>query len=221
MVSSFVCKREKNSVVASQRRLERKLKELNLTLDEERQTHTEQKDQVFAPVTHLAFNIWPGKNQNLSPRFHFAAPSEGEGSEEAGGWRGDGAGEDRDAEEEGPEGPGGAAGAQGRPADQGHSSGGWAQVSLCNTPPPPSPLHHFRRLGFFCCCSPRGGRGGTLFHNAVAGWIKHACNRCEQVVSQILLAHHSSAGRWLTNTLLLHTRTRRLVLKSPAEGALW
>lgn len=34
-------------MVASQRRLERKLKELNMTLDEERQTHTEQKDQVF------------------------------------------------------------------------------------------------------------------------------------------------------------------------------
>lgn len=49
MICSFVCKREKNSVVASQRRLERKLKELNMTLDEERQTHTEQKDQVFAP----------------------------------------------------------------------------------------------------------------------------------------------------------------------------
>lgn len=34
-------------MVASQRRLERKLKELNMTLDEERQMHTEQKDQVF------------------------------------------------------------------------------------------------------------------------------------------------------------------------------
>lgn len=48
MLCSFVCKREKNSVVASQRRLERKLKELNMTLDEERQSHTDQKDQVFA-----------------------------------------------------------------------------------------------------------------------------------------------------------------------------
>lgn len=37
-------------MVASQRRLERKLKELNMTLDEERQTHTEQKDQVFTPA---------------------------------------------------------------------------------------------------------------------------------------------------------------------------
>lgn len=50
VICFFDCKREKNSVVASQRRLERKLKELNMTLDEERQTHTEQKDQVFAPV---------------------------------------------------------------------------------------------------------------------------------------------------------------------------
>lgn len=42
-----VCvKREKNSVLASQRRLERKLKELNMTLEEERETHTEQRDQV-------------------------------------------------------------------------------------------------------------------------------------------------------------------------------
>jgi len=32
--------------VSSQRRLERKLKELNITLDEERQQHTEQRDQV-------------------------------------------------------------------------------------------------------------------------------------------------------------------------------
>lgn len=39
--------REKNSVLASQRRAERKLKELNLMLDEERQTHTEQRDQVY------------------------------------------------------------------------------------------------------------------------------------------------------------------------------
>lgn len=33
-------------MLASQRRLERKLKELSMTLDEERQTHTEQRDQV-------------------------------------------------------------------------------------------------------------------------------------------------------------------------------
>lgn len=34
-------------MLASQRRLERKLKELNMMLDEERQMHSEQKDQVF------------------------------------------------------------------------------------------------------------------------------------------------------------------------------
>lgn len=61
--------------------------------------------------------------QNLSTPSYFAAHSEGEGSEEAGGRGGDGAGEDRDTEEEGPEGHGGAAGAQGRPAGQGHGSG--------------------------------------------------------------------------------------------------
>lgn len=43
----FVCFfREKNSVLSSQRRLERKLKDLNITLDEERHQHTEQRDQV-------------------------------------------------------------------------------------------------------------------------------------------------------------------------------
>lgn len=110
-------------MVASQRRLERKLKELNMTLDEERQTHTEQKDQVFAPVFSWVSTSDQEQTRSSHPQFCFAAPSEGEGSEEAGGRRGDGAGEDRDAEEEGPEGPGGAAGAQGRPADQGHSSG--------------------------------------------------------------------------------------------------
>uniref|UniRef100_A0A3Q4GCS3 Cingulin n=1 Tax=Neolamprologus brichardi TaxID=32507 RepID=A0A3Q4GCS3_NEOBR len=39
---------EKNAVLATQRRLERKLKDLNMTLDEERQTHTEQRDQQLA-----------------------------------------------------------------------------------------------------------------------------------------------------------------------------
>lgn len=46
-VCLFLCvKREKNSVLASQRRLERKLKELNMAMEEERETHTEQRDQV-------------------------------------------------------------------------------------------------------------------------------------------------------------------------------
>lgn len=38
--------REKASIQASQRRMERKLKELNATLDQERNQHAEQRDQV-------------------------------------------------------------------------------------------------------------------------------------------------------------------------------
>lgn len=38
--------REKSSILASQRRMERKLKELNATLDQERTQHVEQRDQV-------------------------------------------------------------------------------------------------------------------------------------------------------------------------------
>lgn len=38
--------REKSSIQASQRRMERKLKELNATLDQERSQHVEQRDQV-------------------------------------------------------------------------------------------------------------------------------------------------------------------------------
>ncbi|XP_078788781.1 cingulin isoform X1 [Oryzias latipes] len=45
--------REKNSVLASQRRSERKLKELNMTLDEERHAHTEQRDQLALKVKAL------------------------------------------------------------------------------------------------------------------------------------------------------------------------
>ncbi|KAL4636136.1 cingulin [Arapaima gigas] len=45
--------REKNSMLASQRRLERKLKELNITLDEERQQHSEQRDQLSLRVKAL------------------------------------------------------------------------------------------------------------------------------------------------------------------------
>lgn len=40
--------REKSSILASQRRMERKLKELNATLDQERIQHVEQRDQVPA-----------------------------------------------------------------------------------------------------------------------------------------------------------------------------
>ncbi|TRY82754.1 hypothetical protein DNTS_020634 [Danionella cerebrum] len=45
--------REKNSVLSSQRRLERKIKELNITLDEERQQHLEQRDQVKSAALAL------------------------------------------------------------------------------------------------------------------------------------------------------------------------
>lgn len=38
--------REKSSILASQRRMERKLKEVNATLDQERSQHVEQRDQV-------------------------------------------------------------------------------------------------------------------------------------------------------------------------------
>lgn len=42
--------REKNSIQASQRRMERKLKELNATLDQERSQHVEQRDQVNSQI---------------------------------------------------------------------------------------------------------------------------------------------------------------------------
>ncbi|XDV40166.1 hypothetical protein PO909_009297 [Leuciscus waleckii] len=53
--------REKNSVVSSQRRLERKLKELNITLDEERQQHTEQRDQLTLRVKALKRQVDEGE----------------------------------------------------------------------------------------------------------------------------------------------------------------
>ncbi|XP_070691517.1 cingulin isoform X2 [Pempheris klunzingeri] len=55
--------REKNSVLASQRRLERKLKELNMTLDEERQTHTEQRDQLALRVKALKRQVDEGETE--------------------------------------------------------------------------------------------------------------------------------------------------------------
>nr|XP_033496918.1 cingulin isoform X1 [Epinephelus lanceolatus] len=55
--------REKNSVLASQRRLERKIKELNLTLDEERQTHTEQRDQIALRVKALKRQVDEGETE--------------------------------------------------------------------------------------------------------------------------------------------------------------
>nr|XP_046255805.1 cingulin isoform X3 [Scatophagus argus] len=55
--------REKNSVLASQRRLERKLKELNMTLDEERHTHTEQRDQLTLRVKALKRQVDEGETE--------------------------------------------------------------------------------------------------------------------------------------------------------------
>ncbi|XP_028326762.1 cingulin isoform X1 [Gouania willdenowi] len=55
--------REKNSMLASQRRLERKLKELNMMLDEERQTHTEQKDQMVLKVKALKRQVDEGETE--------------------------------------------------------------------------------------------------------------------------------------------------------------
>lgn len=49
-VSIFVY-REKSSIQASQRRMERKLKELNAMLDQERTQHVEQRDQVNIKIS--------------------------------------------------------------------------------------------------------------------------------------------------------------------------
>ncbi|KAK2910223.1 cingulin isoform X2 [Channa argus] len=55
--------REKNSVLAAQRRLERKLKDLNMTLDEERQTHNEQRDQLALRVKALKRQMDEGETE--------------------------------------------------------------------------------------------------------------------------------------------------------------
>uniref|UniRef100_A0A3Q2QZ87 Cingulin n=1 Tax=Fundulus heteroclitus TaxID=8078 RepID=A0A3Q2QZ87_FUNHE len=55
--------REKNSMLSSQRRLERKLKELNMTLDEERETHTEQRDQLTLRVKALKRQVDEGETE--------------------------------------------------------------------------------------------------------------------------------------------------------------
>ncbi|KAM4601134.1 cingulin isoform 1-T1 [Polymixia lowei] len=55
--------REKNSTLASQRRLERKLKELSMTLDEERQQHTEQRDQLTLRVKALKRQVDEGETE--------------------------------------------------------------------------------------------------------------------------------------------------------------
>lgn len=53
--------REKNTVLSSQRRLERKLKELNITLDEERQQHAEQRDQLALKLKALKRQVDEGE----------------------------------------------------------------------------------------------------------------------------------------------------------------
>ncbi|XP_047455802.1 cingulin isoform X2 [Mugil cephalus] len=55
--------REKNSMLGSQRRLERKLKDLSMTLDEERHTHTEQKDQLSLRVKALKRQVDEGETE--------------------------------------------------------------------------------------------------------------------------------------------------------------
>ncbi len=75
-----------------------------------------------------------------------AACSESESSKEAGGRRRDGAGEDRWTEEKGSERHGGTDGAQRGLADQSHSTGNWAQVSISFSLSPLS----FNPI----CCSP-------------------------------------------------------------------
>ncbi|XP_028985679.1 cingulin isoform X2 [Betta splendens] len=55
--------REKNSVLGAQRRLERKVKELNIMLDEERQTHTDQRDQLTLRVKALKRQVDEGETE--------------------------------------------------------------------------------------------------------------------------------------------------------------
>ena len=44
-------------MMAAQRRLERKLKELSMTQDEERQQHTDQRDQVNSLIHSLTHSL--------------------------------------------------------------------------------------------------------------------------------------------------------------------
>ncbi|XP_068179773.1 cingulin isoform X3 [Antennarius striatus] len=55
--------REKNTVLAAQRRLERKLKELTMTLDEERLGHNEQRDQLALRVKALKRQVDEGETE--------------------------------------------------------------------------------------------------------------------------------------------------------------
>ncbi|KAG5856445.1 hypothetical protein ANANG_G00008030 [Anguilla anguilla] len=55
--------REKNGMLAGQRRAERKLKELSITLDEERQQHTDQRDQKALWVKALKRQVDEGEGE--------------------------------------------------------------------------------------------------------------------------------------------------------------
>ncbi|XP_019897023.2 cingulin isoform X2 [Esox lucius] len=55
--------REKNAVLSSQRRLERKVKELNIQLDEERHQHQEQRDQLSLRVKALKRQVDEGETE--------------------------------------------------------------------------------------------------------------------------------------------------------------
>ncbi len=55
-------------MLSSQRRVERKLKELNMTLDEERHIHTEQRDQVN-PFTSYCVSVYKHKYINIEDIF--------------------------------------------------------------------------------------------------------------------------------------------------------
>ncbi|XP_061104716.1 cingulin [Conger conger] len=55
--------REKNSMLAAQRRAERKLKELSITVDEERQQHIDQRDQLALRVKALKRQVDEGEGE--------------------------------------------------------------------------------------------------------------------------------------------------------------
>ncbi|XP_072316383.1 cingulin isoform X2 [Eucyclogobius newberryi] len=55
--------REKSTVLATQRRLERKLKDLNMTLDEEKHNHSEQRDQLTLKVKALKRQVDEGETE--------------------------------------------------------------------------------------------------------------------------------------------------------------
>lgn len=63
-VQIHIISREKSSIQASQRRMERKLKELNATLDQERSQHVEQRDQVNIKICIQNLHLPKEKREN-------------------------------------------------------------------------------------------------------------------------------------------------------------